>query len=54
MTYLYAYLLKFDDLGVDFHQTKANKYIYDILKLVGGQGKRSSPFYEFDKVRKGL
>ena len=54
MTYLCAYLLKFDDPGVDFHQTKANKYIYDILKLVGGQGQRSRPFYGSDKVRKGI
>ena len=44
MTYLRAYLRKFDDLGVDFHQTKVNKYIYDIFKLFGGQGQRSRSF----------
>ena len=38
MTYLRAYLRKFDDLGVDSHQTKVNKYIYNISKLFGGQG----------------
>ena len=52
MTYLGAYLFKFDDLGVDFHQTKVNKYIYDILKLFGGQGQTSKPFLGLVKLEK--
>ena len=29
-------------------------YTVDILKLFGGQGQRSRPFYGSDKVKKGI
>ena len=55
MAYLWVYLFKFHDHGVDFHQTKSHRYIYDILELIGGQlGQRARPLYGIGKVRKGI
>ena len=54
ITYIWAYLLKNDNFGVDSYQTKCHKYVYDILKLFGSQGQRSRPFYGSGKIEKDI
>ena len=54
MTYIWAYLFKFDDLGVDFYQTKCHKWIYAIFQLFRSLGRRSRPYNGSNKVKKNI